>query len=62
VAEVVTGETTDLAATLVDWAQKNRLAATGIKVIWRRHAWDTQYIPHANRGYFPFWEKIRSAG
>jgi deoxyribodipyrimidine photo-lyase len=85
-AEVTAGETTDLAATLADWAKKNhlqiiiayrpfigpwlvealaletRLAATGIKVIWRRRAWDTQHFPHATRGYFPFWEKIRSSG
>jgi deoxyribodipyrimidine photo-lyase len=84
-AEVSAGETTDLAATLADWAQANqlqavvayrpfigpwlpealaveaRLAATGIKMIWRRRAWDTQYFPHAIRGYFPFWEKIKSA-
>jgi hypothetical protein len=39
-----------------------RLASTGIKVIWRRRAWDAQHFPHATRGYFPFWEKIKSAG
>ena len=39
-----------------------RLAATDIKIIWRRRAWDTQHFPHATRGYFPFWEKIKAAG
>jgi hypothetical protein len=39
-----------------------RLAVTDIKMIWRRRAWDTQHFPHATRGYFPFWEKIKSAG
>ena len=39
-----------------------RLAATAIKVIWRRRGWDAQHFPHATRGYFPFWEKIRTGG
>jgi len=84
-AEVTAGETTDLAATLIDWAQANhlqiilayrpfigpwlaealaietRLAATGIKIIWRRRAWDTEHFPHATKGYFPFWKKIKAA-
>jgi len=37
------------------------LAAAGIRVIWRRRAWDTEHFPHATRGYFPFWEKIKSS-
>ena len=37
------------------------LAAAGIRIIWRRRAWDTEHFPHATRGYFPFWEKIKSA-
>ena len=37
------------------------LATAGIRVIWRRRAWDTEHFPHATRGYFPFWEKIKSA-
>lgn len=36
------------------------LAAADIRVIWRRRAWDTEHFPHATRGYFPFWEKIKS--
>lgn len=38
------------------------LAAAGIDVTWRRRAWDTQLFPHATRGYFPFWERIKSVG
>jgi deoxyribodipyrimidine photo-lyase len=38
------------------------LAAVGIAMIWRRRAWDTEHFPHATRGYFPFWERIKSAG
>ena len=41
-------------------ALNSPLGPASIKVIWRRHAWDTQYFPHATRGYFPFWEKIKS--
>ena len=37
------------------------LATAGIRVIWRRRAWDTEHFPHATRGYFPFWEKIKSS-
>ena len=76
----------DLAATLVDWAQKHQLkrvvayrpfvgpwmaeapavesalAQAGIAVTWRRRAWDAKHFPHATRGYFPFWERIKSLG
>ncbi len=76
----------DLAATLVEWAQKHQLkrvvayrpfvgpwlaealaieealAQAGIAITWRRRAWDTRHFPHATRGYFPFWERIRSLG
>jgi hypothetical protein len=76
----------DLAATLVEWAQKHQLkrvvafrpfvgpwlaealaieealAQAGIAITWRRRAWDTRLFPHATRGYFPFWERIKSAG
>ena len=38
------------------------LSAAGIPMIWRRRAWDTENFPHATRGYFPFWERIRSFG
>ena len=38
------------------------LAKAGITVHWRRRAWDQKQFPHATRGYFPFWERIRSAG
>jgi deoxyribodipyrimidine photo-lyase len=38
------------------------LAQAGIAITWRRRAWDTRLFPHASRGYFPFWEKVRSAG
>jgi hypothetical protein len=38
------------------------LGAAGIRVIWRRRAWEAEHFPHATRGYFPFWERIRSAG
>ncbi len=42
-------------------ALESALATAGIRVIWRRRAWDTEHFPHATRGYFPFWEKIKSA-
>ena len=38
------------------------LSAAGIPLIWRRRAWDAEYFPHATRGYFPFWERIKSVG
>jgi hypothetical protein len=38
------------------------LASAGIAVTWRRRAWDAEHFPHATRGYFPFWERIKSAG
>jgi hypothetical protein len=38
------------------------LASAGIAMIWRRRAWDAEHFPHATRGYFPFWERIKSAG
>jgi deoxyribodipyrimidine photo-lyase len=84
-AEVSSGETPDLATSLVEWAKLNRLqavvayrpfvgpwliealaleafmASAGIGLIWRRRAWDAEYFPHATRGYFPFWERIKSA-
>lgn len=85
-AEVSSGETSDLATALVEWAKQNRLqavvayrpfvgpwlaealaleaamSAAGIPLIWRRRAWDTRLFPHATRGYFSFWERIRSMG
>jgi deoxyribodipyrimidine photo-lyase len=84
-AEVSSGETSDLAPSLVEWAKQNRLqavvayrpfvgpwltealsieavmASAGIALIWRRRAWDAEHFPHATRGYFPFWERVRSA-
>jgi deoxyribodipyrimidine photo-lyase len=38
------------------------LASAGISLIWRRRAWDAEHFPHATRGYFPFWERIKSRG
>lgn len=38
------------------------LASAGIPTVWRRRAWDNELFPHATRGYFPFWERIKSAG
>jgi deoxyribodipyrimidine photo-lyase len=85
-AEVSSGETSDLATSVVQWAKQKRLqavvayrpfvgpwltealavesamASAGIALIWRRRAWDTEHFPHATRGYFPFWERIKSAG
>jgi hypothetical protein len=83
---VSSGETSDLARSLVEWAKQNNLqavvayrpfvgpwlaealaleaalAAVGIAMIWRRRAWDTEHFPHATRGYFPFWERIKMIG
>jgi deoxyribodipyrimidine photo-lyase len=85
-AEDSSGETSDLATSLVEWAKQNQLqavvayrpfvgpwltealaleaalASAGISLIWRRRAWDAEHFPHATRGYFPFWERIRSVG
>ena len=84
-AEVSSGETPDMATSLIEWAKQNRLqavvayrpfvgpwliealalevalASAGIAMIWRRRAWDAEHFPHATRGYFPFWERVRSA-
>jgi deoxyribodipyrimidine photo-lyase len=43
-------------------AVESALAQAGIAVTWRRRAWDAEHFPHATRGYFPFWERIKSAG
>jgi deoxyribodipyrimidine photo-lyase len=43
-------------------AIEEALAQTGIAITWRRRAWDTRLFPHATRGYFPFWERVRSLG
>jgi deoxyribodipyrimidine photo-lyase len=43
-------------------AIESALAQAGIAITWRRRAWDTRLFPHATRGYFPFWERIKSAG
>ena len=85
-APVSSGETSDLAASLVEWAKQSKLqavvayrpfvgpwlkeavsldaalVAAGITMIWRRRTWDAEHFPHATRGYFPFWERIKSAG
>ena len=37
------------------------LAHAGITITWRRRAWDSRLFPHATRGYFPFWEKVRAS-
>jgi deoxyribodipyrimidine photo-lyase len=43
-------------------AMEAALTKAGITMRWRRRAWDASLFPHATRGYFPFWERIRSAG
>ena len=43
-------------------ALETALASAGIGMIWRRRAWDAEHFPHAARGYFPFWERVRSVG
>ncbi len=42
-------------------AIERALAAAGVVVSWRRRAWDTQLFPHARRGYFPFWERVKKS-
>jgi deoxyribodipyrimidine photo-lyase len=41
---------------------ESALAQVGIPIHWRRRSWDAEHFPHATRGYFPFWERIRSVG
>ncbi|MEY5006414.1 MAG: hypothetical protein RI969_1502 [Verrucomicrobiota bacterium] len=43
-------------------AIESALAQAGIAITWRRRAWDNRLFPHATRGFFPFWEKVRAAG
>jgi len=43
-------------------ALETALASADIALIWRRRAWDAEHFPHATRGYFPFWERIKSGG
>ena len=43
-------------------AIESALTQAGIDITWRRRVWDTEHFPHAARGYFPFWERIKSAG
>ena len=43
-------------------AIESALAQARIAITWRRRAWDTRLFPHATRGFFPFWEKVRAAG
>jgi deoxyribodipyrimidine photo-lyase len=48
------------------WADEGRaveraLAAAGITLEWKRRQWDTAWFPHADRGYFPFWERVKRA-
>ncbi len=38
------------------------LAEAGLAITWRRRTWDSRLFPHATRGYFPFWERVRSVG
>ena len=42
-------------------AIESALAQAGIAITWRRRFWDSRLFPHASRGYFPFWERIKSA-
>lgn len=37
------------------------LAAAGFDLTWRRRAWDVELFPHAGRGYFPFWERVKKS-
>jgi len=41
---------------------ESALAQAGIAATWRRRSWDSRLFPHASRGYFPFWEKVKAAG
>jgi deoxyribodipyrimidine photo-lyase len=41
-------------------AVERALVAAGVTVTWRRRAWDAELFPHAGRGYFPFWEKVKA--
>jgi hypothetical protein len=41
-------------------AVERALAASGVGVVWRRRAWDTELFPHAGRGFFPFWERVKA--
>jgi deoxyribodipyrimidine photo-lyase len=43
-------------------AIESALAKAGITMVWRRRDWDSRLFPHATRGYFPFWERIKSGG
>lgn len=43
-------------------AIEDTLAKAGVRMEWRRRAWDATHFPHATRGYFPFWERVRTAG
>lgn len=43
-------------------AIESALVNADIAITWRRRAWDTRLFPHATRGYFPFWEKVKAAG
>jgi hypothetical protein len=85
-APVASGEASNLAASVLEWAKQHNLqavvayrpfvgpwlaealaleaalAAAGIAMIWRRRTWDAGHFPHATRGYFPFWEQVKSAG
>jgi len=40
-------------------AIERALGAAGIAMTWRRRAWDSELFPHAGRGYFPFWERVK---
>jgi len=41
-------------------AIERALAGAGIELTWRRRRWDSELFPHAGRGYFPFWEKVKA--
>ena len=43
-------------------AIERALADAGIALTWRRRRWDTELFPHAGRGYFHFWERVKAAG
>ncbi len=34
------------------------LLPAGVRVVWRRRAWDQRYFPLARRGFFTFWSEV----
>jgi deoxyribodipyrimidine photo-lyase len=40
-------------------AISRELIAAGVGVVWYRRAWDKQLFELADRGFFPFWERVK---